>query len=381
MVNKKVVSYIRKQLQRGFDLKKIRSYLVSYGYKGYDIDEAINKIYGRQEVKHVIHLSPGTLITLISVFLGLIITAGAVFFFISPKGPQQLLDLNLEGVRTTANQGQDIIFIVDILNLGSGKRYDIFLKHELISTKTNIVVAFKEETRGIETAGSRQTRIKVPSDAEPGDYILRSIATYNSNRAVATLQAKVVESGVVVQEPAPAPEPPPELEVEEELEVDEEAEIEEAEESEIAGLSTYAALEMIKEIAETDKARAAGLCQTFVLQESKDLCLTNVGEIAGDKSYCTLIQIERTKDICFTKVASVLKDSDICEEVIRDSRKDSCYMSFVIDYRDYTVCDKIIIQYLRQSCNSLKQLSELNQSNLAYYQSLINQTLMSLGLI
>lgn len=314
------------------------------------------------------------------------ITAGAVFFFASSKEPQQLLDLNLEAVKSSANQGQDLVFIVDILNLGSGKRYDVFLKHELISSKTSEVVAFKEETRGIETAGSKQTRIAVPEDAEAGDYILRSIATYNGNRAVATLNVKVFEKEAaeaeepeveLEPEPEPEAEPAPQPEPVEEPE----PEVEPAEEGPLAGLSTFEALEKIKEIAKTDKAKAAGLCRTLVLQTSRDLCLNNVAEIAKDKSYCTLIQDDRTKDICFSNVARAVERSEICEEISKDSRKDSCYMNFVIDFKDYTVCDKVTNQYLRQSCNSLKQLSGLDQTQLAYYQSLINQTLQRLGLI
>ena len=386
MADKKIVSYMREQLRRGFDLKTIKNYLVSYGYKSYEVDGAINEIYGRHEIRHIIHFSPATLITLISVFVGLIATVGIVFFFVSSKEPQQLLDLNLEAVKSTANQGQDLVFIVDILNLGSGKRYDVFLKHELISSKTSEVVAFKEETRGIETAGSKQTRIAVPDDAEAGNYILRSIATYNGNRAVATLNVKVLEKEAaeaeepeveLEPEPEPEAEPAPQPEPVEEPE----PEVGPVKESPLEGLSTYEALERIKEIAKTDKAKAAGLCQTLVLQTSRDLCLNNVAEIAKDKSYCTLIQDDRTKDICFSNVARAVERSEICEEISKDSRKDSCYMNFVIDFKDYSVCDKVTNQYLRQSCNSLKQLSGLDQTQLAYYQSLINQTLQRLGLI
>ena len=384
MADKKLVSYVRGQLQRGFDLKTIKIYLVSYGYKDYEVDEAINEIYGRHEIRHIIHFSPAVLITIISVFLGLAITAGAVFFFISSKEPQQLLDLNLEAVKSSVNQGQDLVFIVDILNLGSGKRYDIFLKHEIISSKTSEVVAFKQETRGIETSGSRQTRIAVPDDAEPGDYVLRSIATYNGNRAVATLNVKIKESEAGEPEAEPQPEPEPEVgpAPQPEPPVEEpEPEIAPVEESPLAGLSTYEALERIKEIAKTDKSEAAGLCQTLVLEISRDLCFNAVAEVARDKSYCTLIQDDRTKDICFSNIARIVERSEICEEISKDSRKDSCYMNFVIDFRDYTVCDKVTNQYLRQSCNSLNQLSQLNQTQLAYYQSLINQTLRRLGLI
>ena len=379
MASRKLVSYIRDNLQKGYSLKQIKNYLVDYGYDEYEIEGAINEIYGRKEVRHIIHFSPATLITLISVFLGLTITVGVVFFFVSDRGPQQLLDLNLESVKTTAKQGEEITFIVDVLNLGSGARYDIFLRHELISAKTSEVVNFKEETRGIETSGSKQTSIEVPQDAEPGNYVLRTIATYNGNRAVATLQAKV-EKGETSEIPVEKPKIEEPVIEEPKIEVIEtKPEIKTAEGSEIEGLTSFEALDKIKEIAKTDKSKAAGLCQKLELQTSRDLCFNNVGEVAADRSYCTLIQDERTKDVCFSNVARVLKRSEICEEVSKDSRKDSCYMNFVVDFRDYSVCDKVTNQYLKQSCNSLKQLSELNQTNIAFYEALINQTLLGFG--
>lgn len=380
MSKKKVVSYVREQLQKGFDLKTIKNHLIGYGYKDYEVDDAINEIYRPNEVKHIIHFSPATLITIVSIFLGLIIISGVVFFFFSSNEPQQLLDLNLEPVKSTVQAGEDIVFIADILNLGSKNRYDIFLKHELISSKSNKVVTFKEQTRGIETTGSNRVNLKVPDDAESGNYILRSIATFNGNRAVATLQVKV--EGEEKSE-KPEEEIPIEETKTEETPEDEKPKvivpiIKPIKDSALEGLTSYEALEKIKGIAETDVEKAASLCQTLTLQTSKDLCLNNIGEIAEDERYCTLIIDERTKDICFSNVARILEKSIICESISKESRKDSCYMNFVVDFQDYTVCDKVNNQYLRQSCNSLKQLSELNETDLSFYQAFINQTLLSL---
>jgi hypothetical protein len=381
MADKKLVAYIREQLQSGYSLTKIKNHLIKHGYKKQEVEKAVNVIYRPDEVRHVIHFSPVTLIVLASIFVIAIATFGFFYFFDSPGTPQQLLDLNLEPVTSTAKQGENIVFIVDILNLGSGARYDVFLKHELISLRTNKVVTFKEETKGIETSGSSQTRISIPTDAEPGDYVLRTIATYNGQRAVATLQVNVKEDEVTEQgiEEPEVEETPSEQEPEITEPIIEEPEVEPVKDGNLEGLSSFEVLERIKEIAKTDKSKAADLCQTLALQTSRDLCYNSVGEIASDRTYCTLIQDERTRDICFSNVARILKKSEICESISKDSRKDSCYMNFVVDFRDYSVCDNVINQYLKQSCNSLKQLSELNSTNIVFYESLINRTLLSFG--
>ena len=105
-----------------------------------------------------------------------------------------------------------------------------------------------------------------------------------------------------------------------------------------------------------------------------------VGEESANILYCEQIQDERTKDICYANVAKKLFKPELCEEIKKDNRRDSCYMSFVTEEKkDFSVCDKVTNQYLKQSCSSLKQLSDINATQLAFYQALINETLMSLS--
>jgi len=372
MVNRDLVNYIKEQIKKGFDEETIRSYLSRYGYPSSQVNEAINLIY-RPEVKHIIHFSPTTMISIIAVFIGLIVVAFVFLNLLTPKIPDQLLDLNLEPVKTTSGVGGDITFLTEITNLGSAKRYDILIKYELINLKTNEVLTFKEETRGIETVGSKQTRIEIPSDAKPGNYILRAIATYNGRRAVATLPAKIEGELVIPEEPVE--EEPKESEEPEEPEEPVEEETKD-ERTGTDALTTFETLETIEKIAPQNRKEAENLCKKLRLQTSRDLCFNKIAEVLGDKNYCQRIIDERTRDVCLSNVAKIVDRSEICEEITKDSRKDSCYMNFVIDKKDYTVCDKVTNQYLSQSCESLKQLSKLNLTGVSFYESLLNQSLI-----
>ena len=72
-----LASYIRQQLQAGYDINAIRTALVKYGYPQADIDAAIRQAYAvpqptypqPAEVKHVIHLSPTVIIAIVAVFV------------------------------------------------------------------------------------------------------------------------------------------------------------------------------------------------------------------------------------------------------------------------------------------------------------------------
>ena len=391
MPNKKLINYIQEQLKRGYDKATIRSYLLKYGYNPSDVEEAIRQSYN-PEIRHVIHFSTATLISITAIFLGLIIVS-FIFFNYTTKAPETLLDLNLQSVKTTVNSGESITFISELDNLGSVKRYDANLRYELIDLKTSQTITFKEETRAVETKSSKQIEIQIPVEAAKGDYVLRAIANYNGQKAVATLPIKI--SGIVreTEEQKPSEQESTEqkpINKTQEKEITEKpketkqgqektaTEQETAAKNEAAGseaLTTFETLEKVGRIAPQNKKQAEDLCRKLELQTSKDFCFNKIAEVLTDRSYCILIVDELKRDVCLSNTAKISGKSEICQEISKESRKDSCYMNFVIDKKDYTVCDKVVNQYLRQSCESLRQLSSLNITNTAFYESLINQSL------
>jgi len=423
MADKKLISYIKDQLDKGYDINTIKYHLMKHGYTAEQVNEAISQSYGQKEVKHIIHFSPATMVTILSVFLGLVVVSAVFFFMVKEKTPEQLLDISLEAIASTANQGDEISFTAQLTSLGSKKRYDVNLKYELISKKTNRIATFEEETKAIETSASLRKDLKIPSETLPGDYILRAIATYNSQRAVATLPIKIEKAGIAVKEceedsyldcgegisiteyncidgkkvlsgeqcpgkecPSIPDKPCEEAEWEAYPDCNWNTDLCYKEpiqpsEIDIDDLSSFEALEKVKELAKQNPKEAAAYCPKFRFQTSKDVCYEYVGEESTDTKYCEMIQDERTKDICYANVARKKFTPKLCQMIKKDNRRDSCYMSFVIeDKKDFSVCDKVVNEYLKQSCNSLKQLSEINATQLAFYQDLISQSLASLSL-
>ncbi|MBI2208220.1 hypothetical protein HYU50_01890 [Candidatus Woesearchaeota archaeon] len=381
MANKKLVNYIQEQTRRGFDAQTIKNYLLRYGYSPADVDEAI-KYTSSPEVRHIIHFSPTTLIGIAAIFVVMIAAVVVTVKFLPSKTPSTLLDLNLESVKTTADAGAEITFISELDNLGSLNRYDVNLRYELINTKTNNVLTFKEETRAIETKGSKQVAMEIPPGAEAGDYVLRAIATYNGQRAVATLPVKISGGKTAETEEEIIEEQNTTVTEEEQEEIIQEKPGEkEGTREETAGTSainTFETLEKVEQIAKQNSREAEKLCNQLQLQTSRDLCFNKIAEVLGDRTYCIKVADERTKDVCLSNVAKIAGKSEICGEISKDNRKDTCYMNFVIDKKDYTVCDKVTNQYLRQSCESLKQLSKLNITDVAFYEVLVNQSLIQL---
>ena len=374
MVQKSLIKYIKGLVQKGYDIFTIRNVLLKYGYTNKDVDEALNLIY-HPAIRHEIHLSGTTIFVIVFIFVSLLGTA-SFFYFNKSETPTKLLDLNLEPVVTTVEAGDSIAFLKELSNFGSSNRYDVVIKQEILEQKTFKVVTEKTETRAIETFGSTQTRILMPQDTKPGDYILRVIIEYGNKRAIATLPVKIIaptkktcfdsiknqnEEGIdcggeckpcekqimcgnnICEEQETEScaadcqklEPPPEL--------------------------TPDTLDKIKELARLNPSKALQQCNKFEVPDLIDSCIGNIGEVQRNKNYCKQIINLRIKDLCYSNIAKSTNDNSLCEEISTESRKDSCYMTFVIDNKDYSVCYKLNNTQLRLSCESLKQLYEINR--------------------
>ena len=415
MVKKSLIDYVKSQLQKGYDNSTIRNVMLKYGYSNKEINDAINEIY-HPTIRHEIHLSHTTVLVIVFIFASLLGIA-SFFYYSSPKAPAKLLDLNLEPITTTAAPGENIVFLKELSNLGSSKRYDVVVKQEIIDQKTNKIIIQKIETRAIETFGSTQTKILLPQDTKAGDYTLRVTVEYDNKKAIATLPIKVVGFAKKGKETCfdgtknqneegidcggvcnPCEKQSLECEdnnpctndvIENDLCVNkpivpccgnnicEEEEKEscpaDCPKQEHALVSTET-LESIKELAKTNPSKALQQCNKFDVPDSKDTCIANIGEVQRNRNYCDQINNARIKNLCYLNIATAVNDSSLCEEISINGSKDSCYMAFVLDNKDYSVCSKITNKNLMQSCESLKQLNELIQQQGNATEPSINQT-------
>ena len=384
MVKKKVVDYVRAQLQKGYNISAIRDVMLKYGYSNKDIDDAVNEAY-HPTIRHEIHLSHVTILVLIIISVSLIGTA--LFIFYPSKSPVKLLDLNLEPITTTVTPGESITFLKQLSNLGSSKRYDVVIKQELIDSKSFKTVTEKTETRAIETFGSTQTTMQVPQDTKIGDYILRVIIEYEDKKAIATLPVKVTsaKTGITTGTSSTKTQitdcndnnPCTNDAIENNACVSKpivpccgNSICEENEDKNCAAdckqvsSSGTGSLEDIKELAKSNPDKALQQCSQIEVPDLKDECISNIGEVQRNKNYCSKIIDARTKDLCYSNIAKSANDNSLCQQISTEGIKDSCYMTFVLDNKDYSVCDKLINKALRQSCESLRQLHQLNEQQI-----------------
>jgi len=406
MADQRLVLYIKEQLKRGYDLYTIRDHLVKHGYNVNAVDEAIDGIY-KPTIRHEIHLSKSTIVALGSVFAALLLIISAFFMF--GQEPKQLLDLSIEVIEEYVEAGQELEFSIELSSLGAAKRYDVLLKYDVVKGKK--IITSKEETIALETRTSATSRIKIPDDAEAGNYLLKATAHYNGKVAIASESFRVYEEteeegcfdniknqGETEVDCGGPCEPCKEEEkcpsscddnnkctddycseetgfkcMHKEIKpccgnnVCEEDEKEScasdcpegdvAEEDELSGLNTWERLEKIKEISVSDPEKAGDYCSEME-EPYKDRCFLNIAETTESEISCVLIEDNRLKDDCYSKVAKAADNYEICEKISTETttdRKDSCYMNFVID-GNYDFCNRLVNQYLKQSCEALKSI-------------------------
>ena len=417
MVQNSLVKYIQEQIRAGYSSGEIRNYLDRYGYSKSLVNGAFQYAYPPTEVKHVLHVSKRLIAVVIAIVCSLVLVVSGIYMLSMPSRPPTLLDVQTDLISTSIDVGDSLRFTAGIFNLGKASRYDVSLRYEVYDVKDNLIT-FKEETIAIETRVSSSVSIKLDG-AKPGNYYLRTTAFYGGKTAKATSAFRVVGAGGEVIPSVPVSQTdtssgigssigsgipsnpegddkrcPSNCDDKNKCTVDScsestgyECRYEKmspccgngacesgedfnncisdcgappGEEADIfEGKPIWERLELIKSVAKTDKTRALGHCNNIEQTGYKYDCFIGVAAASGDESLCNNIEDSTYKDTCYKEVADEGKNSDVCALIEKDSKRDQCYMDFATS-GDYSVCDKLINKYLKQSCDSLKSLSEMD---------------------
>jgi hypothetical protein len=390
-----LTQYIQDLLRKGYPIETIKSTLLSYGYPEQTIDQALYNLNKKE-----IHLSPALII---SILLILVAGGGLAFFFLTgePAVPDQLLDVSITTV-SDAPPGEFISTAITLQNMGSSRRYDVYVKYEIFGEAANRVT-FVSESVALEDIKTHANKIKIPPETASGTYTLQVSARYQSEVAVAEAPFSVLsdtpdvvpdtsatctdglqnqdEEGVDCGGSCPACKScPSSCDDGDALTVDycdastgfscvhtggavcgdgtcqaAESQIscpDDCKEIEQVA-NPWDEVERIKQLAQTDPGKATSECQTLS-GNFRDLCLQNVGQASQNAAICDSIDDEIKKERCCSEFAKATNKPVLCEHIQKESRRDSCYTNFAIK-GDYSVCPKISNQYLRQSCETLSQ--------------------------
>jgi len=379
-----LAGFVRQNLSRGYDAASIRSHLLASGYTSGVIDAAMNA-GGAHTVHHVIHFSGKSILMLLGLIV--IIAATGGIFFLSNSEPERLLDYELTVGSYEIKPGETLIFTNNFVNLGTKRKYDIYVDYKVTNILSREEIAVKGETIGVSTVDRSARTIDIPEDVPAGKYRLEGIARYGDDSASSYVNFNIIRP------------------------TDEETctdgiRNQDEEDVDCGGVCTKCRL------AETcfdgvmnqneDQIDCGGVCKecdkpvetcfdNILNQDEKGIdcdgicrpCETPLiipdnkvilGKVKtmGNKNeneslrLCNTIDNTKLRDECFMTISKNYNTTVYCAMIQSDSMLNICYVFFV-QKGDYSVCEKIKDVYIKRSCESLRQ-----------YNSVVNSTVVEI---
>jgi hypothetical protein len=281
--------------------------------------------------------------------------------------------------------------------MGSAERFDITLISRLLDKNDNTLLS-KEETIAISTSASHHRTIQLPSNIQPGSYVLKVFANYEDKVATSSFSFDVTQKasptvscndGVRNQDetnidcggvctsvngvywydnachstPKTGPQPPTGtcsdgMRNQDETNID------------CGGACAsvngaywydYACHKTSKTTTPTTPDKPS--VQEIIIQASA--AAVNNPEQA--KSICMQLETSSDKDTCFEKIAEISKQKEYCELIVDTNTRDLCYKPFFFEYKDFTVCEKLTDPESRKACEQLREIQkimdEMNSGN------------------
>lgn len=366
-----LTQYVKQNLAAGYQADAIRNYLLQYNYPPEAVDSAIKS--AQLHVRHTVDLS-GRSIMVIFAAVFLIGAMGAGFYFLTSSDPEQLLDFELKLTEYELQPDDELHFTNTFINMGTERKYDIYLEYEVVNLASQETLATKKETIGIQTVMTPARSIHIPSDAPAGRYILQGIAEYGN------MAAESHETFTVIR-PQEQPTCSDGIKNQDEEDIDcggvcpECTEIENCYDSkknqDEEGVDCGGVCEPCEETCYDGKKNqgeegvdCGGPCPPCdaVQPDNKELLskVKSLGKINEDESVrlCSAMDSERYSDDCYLFLAKTFNTTLYCEDIDGVTQIDNCYMHFML-LGDYSICEKIQNQWLRSSCLQTKSSSEI----------------------
>ena len=339
MPRQQLISYIQQQLNQGYDLNSIKTYLINYGYNKDEVEQAINSVYAPKKPK------PRKVILIAGIIIFAILAISIILLVAKPGKEEISLSIDTELGSKNIIPGGYIMFNTEIEKSGAGM---VLLNHIMTGPDGKEISSIEQTT-----FKSKSAQFKIPSDAKPGRYTITTSAELGGIKKTSKITFSIAQIGEDI-----IPEEEPQEEEEEEPEAEEEIPVPIVDEDEFASLTIWERVEAIKVIAQTSAIEAKAHCDKIGIAGHQNQCYYNVAEESGDIAYCQLITEEKISDRCQKMIAEITNNSNICTSISHESRRDNCYMSFV-KIGDYSLCDKFVNKYYKESCEALKIMASI----------------------
>lgn len=296
MVNPQLISYIKNQLTKGYNINSIKLSLARSGYTPEQIEAAVESAYGqpkRNFTKTLLLVGGGAVLLAAVIATLILLFSGGGGEIEGPVSQIQTKDVSLSLVlgQEVIKPGEDLVFEVRIVNAGSGSNFAVGVRNEIFNSAGN-KIAGKEEV--ISLSVQERKTYEIPLNVPEGDYELKTTVEYDNKEKFKTAEFSVSEEEVVVEE------------------------------FETLTGGAVERINDIKDTAERDFVQAKNLCLNLETVVEKDTCLFEVGVKTNQAEVCAPISDDDKRDSCYVNVALSLKNYNICNSIVNTNLKNAC---------------------------------------------------------
>ncbi len=345
-----LVNYFKQYMQQGYSAEQVQNFLIQNGYPANVVAAAKEKATkkGFQLPQLALPSKKTVLLLLLFLLIAGAVAATAWFFMNIEAEEEPEIDFDVSIAVDVVAPGETLYINNDFINFPEKRPYSITIYYTINDKQTLTRVDSWQVS--VDTAdsilGAKSVKHTILRTTEPGEYELNVKLSYGTTTkqlyeyfTVSTSEEEIAKAEEVAAEEEVSEEVIEETKVEEAVEEEPVAEepaeevVETVSEAGIPSSNDYVNLATAKEVAKTDAAAAAEYCAAISTLTQQDDCYWNVAKNSGDKSYC--------------------------EDVVADHTRDACWIGFAFDKADYTVCDNISNPFIKQSCEQLEKVAEL----------------------
>ncbi len=348
-----LVNYFKQYMQQGYSAEQVQTFLLQNGYPANSVAEAKEKATkkGFQFPSMQLPSKKAILVLFLLLLIAGAIAATAWFFMNLETEEEPEIDFDVSIAVDVVAPGETLYINNDFINFPEKRPYSITIYYTINEKQTLTRVDTWQVS--VDTTDSileaKSVKHTILRTTEPGEYELNVKVSYGTTTKQLYEYFTVSTSE---EEIASAEEVAVEQEVQQE-----EAVVEETETQETAGEEEEAAPEETEEVVEATSEAGIPSSNDYVnLATAKEVAKTDAAAAA---EYCAAISTLTQQDDCYWNVAKNSGDKTYCENVVADHTRDACWIGFAFDKADYTVCDNISNPFIKQSCEQLEKVAEL----------------------
>lgn len=348
-----LVNYFKQYMQQGYSAEQVETFLLQNNYPVNIVAQAKEKATKKRfQFPSMRLLSKKTILVFFLLLLIAGVIAATAWFFMNLKAEEEPeIDFDVSIAVDVVAPGEILYINNDFINFPEKRQYSITIYYTINEKQTLSRVDSWQVSVDVADSILEAKSLKhmILRTTKPGEYELNVKLSYGtttkqlyeyftvstSEEEIASAEEVAVEQEMQQEEAVVEETETQETVVEEEGAATEETQeiVETMSEAGIPHSNDYVNLATAKEVAKTDAAAAAAYCAAISTLTQQDDCYWNVAKNSGDKSYC--------------------------ENVVADHTRDACWIGFAFDKADYTVCDNISNPFIKQSCEQLEKVAEL----------------------